>query len=492
MEICSLLDVTSQIVRAPTGIDRSCAIYSSAFRPPPAIDTIATAGSTRLPSHAVAGWYLRDVTDTRPPRVAILNSQDLIDDWIDHLGVSVDELRDELVGSWLFDYPRALARAGVDTTLIFFSRYVTAPERTVHGPTGATLWLLPPPRSYVSLHRALEAPRVRKRWLPQAILRHVGPYAATAPIALARVLRAERCDAIICQEYECPRFDVLVALGRVLDIPVFPSFHGGDRRSRLEPLLHPLTIAASAGLIISSAAEAERVSRRYRVPEAKIARIRNPIDVAVWRPDDRQAAREALELPVDAVVVAWHGAVYLDTKGLDLLVDAWDRVTRLRPARDLRLKLVGGGADAIELRRMIDARKLRGVEFANRFIHERAIIRRLLSAADLYVFPSRYEGFGNSLVEGMACGLPAVASDTTAVRELVGDGGSAGGIVVRRGDAAGLADAIGQLIDDDDLRAALGRRARARVTEEFSPDVVGRSLRDFLLTRGMRSAHSAR
>jgi glycosyltransferase involved in cell wall biosynthesis len=417
------------------------------------------------------------------PRVAILNSQDLIDDWIDHLGVSLDELRDELVGSWLFDYPRALSRAGVETILIFFTRHVGKPRRTVHAPSGAVLWLLPPPRAYSGLHRVMTSLGMRDRWLPQAILRHLGPYTATPPIALARVLRAEGCDAIICQEYECPRFDVLVPVGRLLGIPVFPSFHGGDYRSRLERLFHPLTVRACAGLIISSQAEAERVRERYRVPPAKIARIRNPIDIAVWRPDDRAEARDALDLPAETVVAAWHGAMYLRTKGLDLLVDAWDRVTRQRPDRDLRLLLVGGGADAPELKRMIAGRGSKGVELVDRFLHDRKTLRRYLSAADLYVFPSRYEGFGNALVEAMACGLPVVASDTTAVRELVGSGDSAGGIIVPRGDSARLAEAIGQLVDEPGLRADLARRARSGVGEQFAPDVVGRSLRDFFVAR---------
>jgi glycosyltransferase involved in cell wall biosynthesis len=427
---------------------------------------------------------------TSRPRVAIFNSQDLIDDWIDHLEVSVDELRHELVGSWLFDYPRALGRADVDTSLVFFTRYVSRPERTVHEPSGARLWLVPAPAVHSGLHKTLGTPPLSHRWAAQAVLRHLGPYTATPPVVLRRILRADRCDAILCQEYDCPRFDVLVGMGRLLDIPVFPSFHGGHYQSRLERILHPLTVRACAGLIISSTAEAERVQQRYRVPPEKIARIRNPIDLDAWAPEDRTDARAALEIAGDALVVAWHGALYLDTKGLDVLVDAWDRISRSRPDRDLRLLLVGGGADAPELRRLIAARALRGIELVDRFLHDRTAIRRYLSAADIYVFPSRYEGHPNALVEAMACGLPVVASDTTSVPEIVGAGPSAGGIVVPRGDAPLLADALGHLIDDDEARAAYARHARERVGAELSLDVIGRRLRDFLVERGMRAGSS--
>ena len=427
---------------------------------------------------------------TSRPRVAILNSQDLIDDWIDHLGVGTEELRHELVGSWLFDYPRALARAGVDTSLVFFTRYVSRPERTVHEPSGARLWLVPAPAVHSGLHKTLGTPPLSRRWAAQAALRHLGPYTATPPVVLGRILRSDRCDAILCQEYECPRFDVLVGLGGLLGIPVFPSFHGGHYQSRLERILHPWTIGACAGLIISSTAEGERVQQRYGVPPEKIARIPNPIDLDAWKPDDRTAARAALDIPDDALVVAWHGALYLDTKGLDVLVDAWDRISSSRPDRDLRLVLVGGGADAPELRRLIAARAVRGIELVDRFLHDRALIRRHLSAADIYVFPSRYEGYGNAMVEAMACGLPVVASDTTAVREIVGAGPSAGGIVVPRGDASLLADALGHLIDDEEARAGYARNARERVGAELSLEVIGRRLRDFLVERGVRAGSS--
>ena len=424
------------------------------------------------------------------PAVAILHSQDLIEEWLDHLGLSLDDFKRELVGSWMFTYADALSRAGVATVFVLITEHVREPERTLHVPTGATIWLVPAPRSYSFLRRVLTSRRLRGRRVPRAVLRHLAPYLATPLRPLARVLRAERCRAIICQEYECPRFDVAVLLGRTIGVPVFPSFHAGDHRSRLERLLHPLSVRACAGVIISPEGEARRAQRVYGIPEAKLARIPNPIDLEVWRPVGRADARATLGIPADGLVAIWHGAFYLREKGLDLLLEAWDQVTRERNDADLRLLLVGGGVDSHELQRLIDHRHIRGAQLVDRWLHDREQLRLYLSAADVYVFPSRNgDGHELALLEAMSCGLPIVAAEIGGTAETVGADGAAGGVMVPPNDPEALADAVGRLLDDPDLRGELARRALLRVDERFSLDVVGEQMRDFLITRGMREAN---
>jgi starch synthase len=373
----------------------------------------------------------------------------------------------------MFGYAQALASAGIRTVFAFVTARVRELRRRVHEPTGAVIWYLPAPRSYLRLRTV-------------GATRDLLPYLATPARALTRVLRAERCGAVICQEYECPRFDLAVLLGRRVGIPVFGGFHGGDRRSRLEPLLRPVTVRASAGAIVSAAAETARARRAYGIPAAKLARIPNPLDLAVWRPTAREAARTALGVPADATVVMWHGAVYLDVKGLDVLLEAWTSVIDARPDQDLRLVLIGGGADAPRLRMLIDRRRAAGVTFHDRWMHDRETLRLHLGAADFYVLPSRTEGYPNAVLEAMACGLPVVASETAGVPEMVGRDAAAAGLLVPPGDARALAAAIGRLADDPMLRNALANRARGRVDERFSLDAVGAQLHQFLLARGMR------
>ena len=405
------------------------------------------------------------------PIVALLPWGDTIEDFLDPIAVSFEAFRDEMTGGWLFGYVEALARAGVGTVLVCVSARVAEAERHVHRPTGAPLWVLPAPAAF----------RLARRWHPRSSP-GAASYLATPPRTLARVLRRERCSAVLCQEYEYPRFDACVVVGRTLGLPVFATFQGGsEQTSRLERPLRPWTLRASAGLIVASSVEEARLRERYRLGSARIARVFNPLDVARWRALDRACARAELGVPAAARVVAWHGRIDLQRKGLDVLVEAWAQVCRERPHADLRLRLLGTGPDVAALRTRITAEPdARGIEWRNAYVTDIDAVRCHLSAADVYVLPSRHEGFAVALAEAMACGLPVVAAEAPGVVDLLESGEEHGGLVVPRGDTGALAQALGALLDDPPRAAALGRRARLRVERRCSLEAVGHQLRAVL------------
>jgi glycosyltransferase involved in cell wall biosynthesis len=83
----------------------------------------------------------------------------------------------------------------------------------------------------------------------------------------------------------------------------------------------------------------------------------------------------------------------------------------------------------------------------------------LYRGADLFVFPSLYEGFGIPPLEAMACGTAVVSSDRTSLPEVVGDAG----VLVDPTDPAALAGAIGEVLGSASRRRDLERRGLARV-----------------------------
>jgi len=429
----------------------------------------------------------------RRPTVAIVDWVHLIEDYLDNCGISFEQFRAEMRGGWLFSYIDALKAAGIDTVFFSFSARVSAARRFRHEPTGAAICLLPAPWAYRAATRAVPNPYALTlesaagdvhgaRRMLLGGLKHLAPYLATPLLHLARGLRREGCQAILCQEYEHARFDECVLLGRLLGLPVFATFQSGDHQlSRLEAPVRPFALRACAGLVIATAAEAERVRERYRLPASKIARIFNPVDVSAWSPADRGAARAALGIPAEAGVAVWHGRVVEYVKGLDLLLEAWRGVCGSRPERVLRLLLVGNGQDADGLRQRIAALPEQNVVWVEKFIHERDLLRRYLAAADVYVLSSRHEGFPVAPLEAMACGLPVVATDAPGMSDILEGGDAAGGVVVPLEDARALEAAIGRLLDDDVRRARLGVHARQRVEAAFSLEAVGRQLSGFLL-----------
>jgi glycosyltransferase involved in cell wall biosynthesis len=433
------------------------------------------------------------------PTIALLPWGNVIEDFLDTIGLSIEAFCQEFTGSWMFGYVDALQRAGVRTVVICVSARVTTPTRFTHGPTGAAVYILPALKSYRLLHRKMLKPsgpygrNVRQAfgkirgvrllcWPALAVLKEAVLYLATPPRLLSRILRRERCTALLCQEYEYPRFDVCVLLGRLLGMPVFATFQGGDyQRKRLERFSRPLAMRFCAGLIIASEAEAARVRTRYGIPSTKIAHIFNPVDPEVWSPSDRGTARAKLGISQATRVAVWHGRVSIWPKGLDTLLDAWKRVSAARPNGDLRLLLIGTGKDADALGNMITELGVSNVLWVQQFLHDRTIIREYLTAGDIYVFPSRDEGFPVAPIEAMACGLPVAAADASGVAEILAGGEASGGVIVPREDPEALALAVGRFLDEAAWSRAMGHRARLRVHNCFAPGPVGRQLRAFLL-----------
>ncbi len=419
--------------------------------------------------------------DDDRPIVVMLPFGDVFHDFLDPLDISIAAFRDEFVGSWMFGYVTALASVGVHTVLVCPTSKVSETVRTNHGPTGAGLVLLPTGRVFSALRGSALEGRLDGRRDPRTLMRaaaaHTAPYAGTPPARIARELRRTAARAVLCQEYETPRFDVCVAVCRALRQPVFGVFQGGDERhSVLERPLRPLAVRKCDGLLSGSAEEFQRVRDMYRISEEKLFSIPNPVDVSFWRPGDRAAARRALGISPEARVVAWHGQL-VRRKGLDVLLTAWQSVRGVRAGRDLVLLLVGGGEDLGGIRQRIADERVDGVRLVDEWVHDRARIRDVLVASDLYAFPSRSEGVPVAPAEAMACGLPVVGSRANGVPDVIGDCG----LVVDRDDPAALAAALGALLDDDSRRTTLGHAARARAEAHFSHAAVGAVLRSTLL-----------
>jgi glycosyltransferase involved in cell wall biosynthesis len=99
---------------------------------------------------------------------------------------------------------------------------------------------------------------------------------------------------------------------------------------------------------------------------------------------------------------------------------------------------------------------------------------------------SRHEGFPVAPLEGMACGLPIVATAVPGITEIMGDEEPLPGMPVSIGDVAALADALARLLGDFGLTGELGFRAKKRA-QDFSLESVGAQLRDFLLAHAGRN-----
>jgi glycosyltransferase involved in cell wall biosynthesis len=428
-------------------------------------------------------------------KIALLPWGNLIEDFLDTIGVSFEQFCTEMTGGWLFGYVEALKRAGVETVLFCFSARVSTVERHLHRPTGAFVCVLPVPQVYQATRTNTINPYglnvdevygkvqgIRRRWL--TTVRDISPYLAMPLWLFARELRKENCQAIICQEYEYARFDLCVLVGKLMRIHVFATFQGGIVHfSRLEQHIRPHSVRGCAGLIVATNSEAQRVQAKYTLDPAKIASVFNPIDIQIWKATGKLTARQQLNIPVDAQVVVCHGRIAIRQKGLDILLDAWVQLGNERPDQPLLLLIIGTGPDVAEFRNLIAKKNAERIIWVDQYIHDKQTIMAYLSAADLYTLPSRHEGFPVAPIEAMACSLPVVATDAPGVADILIDGENSGGIIVPKENAKALAKAIGQVLDDATKRMKMAANARLNVEKRFSLEAIGAQLRTAIFSK---------
>jgi len=158
-------------------------------------------------------------------------------------------------------------------------------------------------------------------------------------------------------------------------------------------------------------------------------------------------------------------------KGLFVLLDAWRRVVQSYP--QVHLIILGSGfgqAVSVEtqLKRKVENEAISNVSFEG----ETDSPESYLGAADIFVFPSRHEGFPNALLEAMASGLAIVASDIGGVVELIDNDKT--GLLFPSGNDKMLADKIIYLLEHPDIRYRMALQARRHVLKNYSFEKIAK------------------
>lgn len=239
-----------------------------------------------------------------------------------------------------------------------------------------------------------------------------------------------------------------------LHSPSFLTARLAAEPARLDLRAQELLEAASAhcaALITSpSRALADVVRRRWKLRRSSIRVVPNPVDSALFTPEPQRQQIPGRILIVGRIERA---------KGHDVLLEALPRIRAAAP--DAHIVAVGGDGglqEALQTR----ARAL-GIDSAVSFAgaYERSELPDLYRSASVCVVPSRFEAFGYTALEAMACGRAVVASRAGGLVEVVEDG--VGGLLVDPEAPAPLADAVISLLTDAGRRAEVGRQARSRV-----------------------------
>ena len=264
-----------------------------------------------------------------------------------------------------------------------------------------------------------------------------------------------------------------------------------SRRQRLQRFRNRVVRSCDGYVAISPTLEAAH--RTAGLPADKLRLIPQGVDVERFRPsDDKLAVRRDLALPETGPLVVFVGSL-IHRKGLDVLLRSWSAVRASRP--DAHLVLVG--RDRFGDR---DATAFLETQFAALAPWDRASVHRLgvreeihrfMQAADVFVFPSRREGFGTVMVEAMACGLPCVVTELPGITDFIFGASGERGLIVPQKDDRALAAAVVSVLADPARAARIGCAARDEVVGRFAitalADQYLRFYRDLLSDQGDRS-----
>lgn len=256
---------------------------------------------------------------------------------------------------------------------------------------------------------------------------------------------------------------IFATLGRLSGRPYVIHLHGSSYDSYVQGLAPGFGAVVSfffrhaSAVIVLGERWRDLVIHDLGVEENRVHIIHNGVgDVGAWESPG----------PGDSRMVLFLGVVSR-RKGLDVLIEAFDCVSRAGGLEDWRLVVAG----PVQEDELLELAQERGIECPDRVQFVGPVFGddkvRLWREAAIFVLPSRAEAMPMAILEAMSAGLPCVASAVGSVGEVIRGEGD-GGLTVSAGSAEELAGALTRLMIDSGLRAELGRRARARWEEGFT------------------------
>lgn len=244
---------------------------------------------------------------------------------------------------------------------------------------------------------------------------------------------------------------------------------GGPRRALLS--VGERLQARRAELVTGASLDLVERARRLGAGAAELAPVASPRAGERVPEGARERVRAALGLEPEAHLAVTVSRI-APQKRLDVLLDAAGLLARTEAERRLggpvTWLLAGDGDRGLEeqLRRRVERE---GLDV--RFLGARRDVAELLAAADVFVLTSRWEARALVVQEALAAGTPVVATAVGGLPELV-DGA---GMLVREGDALGVATAVGEVLSDARLHARLVEAGRRRFAEQPSETDITRS-----------------
>ena len=348
------------------------------------------------------------------------------------IGIDARKLRDYGIGTYVRNLLRQLARQDDDDYVVF-----------CHEPDMESV-------------RAL-GPRFRP------VREEAGNYTVREQFAIPLDVRREAVDLFHAPHYVLPPLTPSRSVVTIHDcihlrFPQYLPSRLGYAYARAQ--MWSATHRAARVITVSEASKRD-ILRYFRVGESRIDVIYNAIDERFWQePDAEEIDRVRQRYQLDAPFVLYAGNIK-PHKNLERLIEAFNILRQGAAFKDVQLLIIGDEISKYAtLRRAVHRYKLHKYVRFFGFVPDRTLAA-LYRLANVFVFPSLYEGFGLPPLEAMASGTPVITSNVSSLPEVVGDAA----VMIDPYEPAAIAEALERVLTDDALRADLRVRGLARARE---------------------------
>lgn len=306
---------------------------------------------------------------------------------------------------------------------------------------------------------------------------------------ICRSLAEQRIDIVHTHSHKPNVFGRMAAVlcGDIKLIAHYHSEYKDKWRQGTSLLLDERLSKRTDRLIAVSKSVQRAVYKKVGIPRARIEVIPNGVDFDRYAaPHDAADARRSLGIPEGHRALGVVGRI-VPHKGQADLLAAGPAILEAFP--QTCFLIIGQADEPKQMARLEALSRDLGIEAQVHFTGFRSDMPRVLSALDLLVMPSHWEGHPTALLEGMASGAPVIASDIAAIAEVATDGETA--LIVPRKAPEAIASAAISLLGDANRARALGEAGRARAREFSWTNASGRihAIYQDLMAEEQESSH---
>jgi len=303
-------------------------------------------------------------------------------------------------------------------------------------------------------------------------------YIRNLPGAISKLIRIVRANSNVIIHSHDTRSDLVsILVAKITGVPVVISNHAWHPADLKRKILEWLRVHLMhyADLIISVSEDTHKETLELGVPEDKCMALYSGIDLETFqKPPSRSEARMVLGLSDDDYVIGNVARLWPE-KEQDKIIEAAALLAESYP--QLKFLIVGDGPLEEALKSQVEQANLQKTVLLPGF---RKDLTHVLSALDIFAFPSSAEGTPMVIYAAMAMALPIVASPVSGVGEVLRDNETA--LLIPPANGQALAQAIEKLLNNQDVADQLGKEAKKSVEVHYSVEHAVKQLEQIYFT----------